>query len=168
VLATARQLGSALGVAIFVAVLGARPAGNLAGFDRAWIVVLITAAMTGLAGLATGRRLTAVPEAAARAQTAGDAVQAQLHRQPAATSAARRSPLHRIPAWLRYDRLPGHRPSSAARGETVVLRDGSAVLIRQVQSAQSSSAGSPKIHSAAQCPMAQTMGVTDSPAGVSV
>ena len=61
VLATARQLGSALGVAIFVAVLGGRPAGGLAGFDRAWIVVLVTAALTACAGLATGRRLIDVP-----------------------------------------------------------------------------------------------------------
>ena len=97
VLATARQLGSALGVAIFVAMLGAHP--GLAGFDRAWIVVLITAAMTALAGLATGRRLIRVPDMAAKAQTAGSASQARSHRQP------------------------------------VVLRDGSAVLIQPVQSA---------------------------------
>jgi MFS family permease len=58
VLATARQLGSALGVAAFVAVLGGRTASGLAGFDRAWIVVMITAAITAFAGLATGRRLT--------------------------------------------------------------------------------------------------------------
>jgi MFS family permease/GNAT superfamily N-acetyltransferase len=134
VLATARQLGSALGVAIFVAALGAHPAKGLAGFDRAWIVVLITAAMTAFAGLAIGRRLIGVPEAA-KAQTAGDAWQARLHRQQIATSAARRSPLHPISAWLRSDRLLGHRPPPAARGKTVVLRDGSAVLIREVQSA---------------------------------
>ena len=73
VLATARQLGSALGVAIFVAVLGAHPATGLAGFDRAWIVVLITAAMTAFAGLATGRQLSHVP-AAAKADTAADAL----------------------------------------------------------------------------------------------
>ena len=71
VLATARQLGSALGVAIFVAVFVARPASSLAGFDRAWIVVLITAAMTAFAGLATGRQLRYVP-AAAKADTAAD------------------------------------------------------------------------------------------------
>ena len=135
VLATARQLGSALGVAIFVAALGAHPAKGLAGFDRAWIVVLITAAMTAFAGLATGRRLVRVPEVAAKAETAGDAVQARLHRQQTATSAARRSPLHWIPAWLRPDRLLDHRPPPTARGKTVVLRDGSAVLIRQVHSA---------------------------------
>ena len=86
VLATARQLGSALGVAIFVAILGAHPARGLAGFDRAWTVVLITAAMTAFAGLATGRRLIR----AADADTPG-------------------------------------------RGKTVVLRDGSAVLVRPVQ-----------------------------------
>ena len=86
VLATARQLGSALGVAIFVAILGAHPARGLAGFDRAWTVVLITAAMTAFAGLATGRRLIRAAEADA----------------------------------------PG-------RGKTVVLRDGSAVLVRPVQ-----------------------------------
>lgn len=91
VLTMARQLGSALGVATFVAMLGTSPATGLAGLDRAWIVVLITAAMTGCAGLATRRR------------------------------------------WSRFDRLTGHRPPPAARGKTVVLRDGSAVLIRQIQ-----------------------------------
>jgi EmrB/QacA subfamily drug resistance transporter len=100
VLATARQLGAALGVAIFVAVLGARPASSLAGFDRAWIIVLTTAAMTAVAGLAAGQRV-----------------------------------LRWIPAWSRSDRLLGHRPPPAARAKTVVLRDGSAVLIRQVQRA---------------------------------
>jgi EmrB/QacA subfamily drug resistance transporter len=135
VLATARQLGAALGVAIFVAVLGAHPASSLAGFDRAWIVVLITAAMTAFAGLAIGRRLTCVPELAARAETAGDALRAPLHRQPTATSAARRSPLHWIRTWLRSERRLGHRPPPAARGKMVVLRDGSKVLIRQVQRA---------------------------------
>jgi RimJ/RimL family protein N-acetyltransferase len=93
VMATARQLGSALGVAIFVAVFGTRPAGDLAGFDHAWIIVLITAAVTALAGLA-GPRLIRV-----------------------------------------RDRRPGHWLLPAARGKTVVLRDGSAVLIRQVHSA---------------------------------
>jgi hypothetical protein len=56
VLAMARQLGSALGVAVVVAVLGARPAGNLAGLDRAWMVVLAAAALTAAAGLAAGQR----------------------------------------------------------------------------------------------------------------
>ena len=118
VLAMARQLGSALGVAIFMAVFGAHPAGGLTGFDRAWIVVLVTAAMTASAGLATGRRLIRLPEAAAKAGTAGDAWQARLHRQQTATSAARRSPLHRIPAWLRPDRPLGHRlpPAAGASG----------------------------------------------------
>ena len=73
VLAAARQLGSALGVAIFVAVLGGHTASGLAGFDRAWIVVVITAAITAFAGLATGRRPTGIPEVAASAEIAGDA-----------------------------------------------------------------------------------------------
>ena len=84
VLATARQLGSALGVAIFVAVLGGGAATGLAGFDRAWTVVVITAAITAFAGLATGRRLTGVPEMAATAATTGHAVQARLHANQAA------------------------------------------------------------------------------------
>jgi EmrB/QacA subfamily drug resistance transporter len=83
VLSMARQLGSAVGVAVFVAVLGDRPTGGLAGFHRAWIVVLIMATMTAAAGLAAGRgagsisRLTAArtaPEAGpepANAQHAG-------------------------------------------------------------------------------------------------
>jgi EmrB/QacA subfamily drug resistance transporter len=91
VLATARQLGAALGVAIFVAVLGAHPAKGLAGLDRAWTVVLITAVLTAFAGLATGRRLIRVRV---------------RHRQP-----------------------------PAAQAKTVLLRDGSRVLIRQVQGA---------------------------------
>jgi EmrB/QacA subfamily drug resistance transporter len=85
VLATARQLGSALGVATFVAVLGGRAATGLAGFDRAWIVVVITAAITAFAGLAIGRRSAGVPEMAATAETAGHAVQARLHANQAAT-----------------------------------------------------------------------------------
>jgi len=38
-------------VAVLVAVVGDRPAGDLAGFDRAWIVVVVTAVMTAAAGL---------------------------------------------------------------------------------------------------------------------
>jgi EmrB/QacA subfamily drug resistance transporter len=72
VLATARQLGSALGVAILVAVLGGHPASGPAGFGRAWIVVLVTGALTACAGLATGRRLIDVP-VTVRAGTAGHA-----------------------------------------------------------------------------------------------
>jgi hypothetical protein len=51
VLSMGRQLGSAVGVAVLVAVVGDRPAGDLAGFDRAWIVVVVTAVMTAAAGL---------------------------------------------------------------------------------------------------------------------
>jgi EmrB/QacA subfamily drug resistance transporter len=56
VLSMSRQLGSAVGVAVLVAVLGNHPAGDLAGFSRAWIVVLVTATITAAAGLAAGRR----------------------------------------------------------------------------------------------------------------
>ena len=55
VLATARQLGAAVDVAAFVAVLGGRAASGLAGLDRAWMIVVITAALTAVAGLGTGR-----------------------------------------------------------------------------------------------------------------
>jgi MFS family permease len=41
-------------------VLGDRPAGDLAGFHRAWIVVLITATMTAAAGLAAGRGASSI------------------------------------------------------------------------------------------------------------
>jgi EmrB/QacA subfamily drug resistance transporter len=135
VLATARQIGAALGVAIFVAVLGTRPAGDPARLDRAWIVVLITAATTAFAGLAVGRRLTRATEVTVKAETAGDVVPSRSHRQRTAAFAGSSSPLQRIPAWLQFDRLPSHRLPPAARGKTVVLRDKSKVWIRQVQRA---------------------------------
>ncbi len=73
VLATARQLGSALGVAAFVAVLSGRAGSGLAGLDRAWMIVVITAAITAVAGLGAARRPAAIPAAAVRAETADDA-----------------------------------------------------------------------------------------------
>jgi len=53
----------------------------------------------------------------------------------AGTPVAPRSPLRWIPGWLRpgWSRLPGHRPRPAVTGRPVALRDGSKVLIRQVQ-----------------------------------
>ena len=50
---------------------------------------------------------------------------------------APRSPLRWIPYWLRPNgsRLPGYRPRAAVTGRLVKLRDGSKVLIRQVQPA---------------------------------
>jgi EmrB/QacA subfamily drug resistance transporter len=84
VLSMGRQLGSAVGVAVLVAVLGDRPAGHLAGFDRAWIVVLVTAAMTAAAGLAAGHRLDRVTQPAAT-KTAPEA-------DPAGQPAGRRAP----------------------------------------------------------------------------
>src|SRR5215470_2258490 len=59
------------------------------------------------------------------------------HAVAAGTSVARRSPPRWIPGWLRpgRSRLPGHRSRAAVRGRPVKLRDGSKVLIRQVQPA---------------------------------
>ena len=73
----------------------------------------------------------------AQAETDRRARQARLHRQQAGMPGARRSPLRRRPAWLRAgrSRLLGHWPRSAVTGRPAVLRDGSTVLIRQVQSA---------------------------------
>jgi len=51
VLTMARQLGSAFGVALLVAVLHAEHAADLSGLRRVWLVVLATAAMTALVGL---------------------------------------------------------------------------------------------------------------------
>jgi RimJ/RimL family protein N-acetyltransferase len=73
-----------------VAAVGAGAARGTAGLDRAWTVVVVTAAGTAFAGLAAGRRLIPVREPAASAGTAG---------------------------------------------RTVMLRDGSAVLVRPVQAA---------------------------------
>src|SRR5512140_2496134 len=73
----------------------------------------------------------------ARAETARQARQARLHRLRDGAGAARRSPRHWRPAWLRPGRSRplGHRPGSAVTGRPVVLRDGSTVLIRPVRSA---------------------------------
>src|SRR5215467_1923649 len=50
---------------------------------------------------------------------------------------APRSPFRQIPGWLRPggSRLLGHRSRAAVAGRPVTLRDGSTVLIRQVQPA---------------------------------
>jgi RimJ/RimL family protein N-acetyltransferase len=84
------------------------------------------------AGLTRERRNTLLSEAEAGRQ----ARQARLYRQRTGTSGARRSLLRWLSGWLR----PGRgdimrRPRRAARGKRVVLRDGSEVLIRPVQSA---------------------------------
>jgi RimJ/RimL family protein N-acetyltransferase len=58
------------------------------------------------------------------------------HPVAARTPVARRSPLRQIPGWLRIgqSRLAGHRPRPTGTTGLVALRDGAAVLIRQVQS----------------------------------
>jgi RimJ/RimL family protein N-acetyltransferase len=58
------------------------------------------------------------------------------HSVAAGTPVVPRSPLRWIPNWLRpgWSRLLGHRPRPAVKGRPVALRDGSKVLIRQVQS----------------------------------
>jgi RimJ/RimL family protein N-acetyltransferase len=73
----------------------------------------------------------------AEAETTRRARQARSYRQRAGTSGARRSLMCWIPNWLQPDqnRLLGHRPLPAVKGKPVVLRDGSKVLIRQVQRA---------------------------------
>jgi RimJ/RimL family protein N-acetyltransferase len=64
------------------------------------------------------------------------AFRARLHRQRTGTSGAGRSPLRWLPAWLRPGRGGIMRlPRPGAEGKRVVLRDGSEVLIRQVQRA---------------------------------
>jgi MFS family permease len=60
----ARQIGFAVGVAVFVAVIGAphSAAARLVGFRHGWIVIAGTAFAAGLAGLALDlRRRAAVP-----------------------------------------------------------------------------------------------------------
>jgi RimJ/RimL family protein N-acetyltransferase len=57
------------------------------------------------------------------------------HCVAAGTPVAPGSPLCRVPHWLRpgWRRLLGHRPRPPVTGRPVALRDGSKVLIRQVQ-----------------------------------
>src|SRR5438067_2484673 len=71
----------------------------------------------------------------AQADAARLARQARAGRPRAGAPVARRSPRHWLPGRLRpgWSRPFGHRPESAVNGGQVVLRDGSTVLIRQVQ-----------------------------------
>lgn len=71
----------------------------------------------------------------AAAQAARRARQARRHRQPGRVSGIRTTPPRRLLPWLQRRSLrPGGPPRLAAEGTPVVLRDGSAVLIRQVRS----------------------------------
>jgi RimJ/RimL family protein N-acetyltransferase len=69
----------------------------------------------------------------AEADAARRARQARSHRQWPGMPAARQRPIHKLAAWL----LPGWRsgPRYTARGMPTVLRDGSEVLIRPVETA---------------------------------
>jgi len=81
--------------------------------------------------LARGRSSALVAEA----EAAGRARQARQHRKRAGASGARRSPLSRLFRWLRPARARWPAPPGRAAAGRVVLPDGSAVLIRQVRSA---------------------------------
>src|SRR6516162_11715232 len=71
----------------------------------------------------------------AEAEAAPRARQARRHRHPSRASGTRTTPLRRLLPWLQGRSLrPGGPPRLAAEGTPVVLRDGSAVLIRQVRS----------------------------------
>jgi RimJ/RimL family protein N-acetyltransferase len=65
----------------------------------------------------------------------GVSQQARAQRRCAGSSAARRPTLQRLAGWLRpgRSRQPGRQAGPGASGQRVMLRDGSAVLIRQVQ-----------------------------------
>jgi RimJ/RimL family protein N-acetyltransferase len=65
----------------------------------------------------------------------GMSQQERAQRRCAGSSAARRPPLCRLAGWLQpgRSRLPGRQPGPEASGQRVMLRDRSAVLIRQVQ-----------------------------------
>src|SRR5262249_12900685 len=83
------------------------------------------------AALAHERASTFLTEAQAHRR----ARQARPGRPRAGTSPARRAPLGLLARWLRpsWRRLPAQRPRPVAEGTPAVLRDGSAVLIRQVR-----------------------------------
>jgi len=56
VLSASRQVGAALGVAILVALLGsAAIVGTADDFDKAWLMIAVSAAVAGLAALGIGR-----------------------------------------------------------------------------------------------------------------
>jgi EmrB/QacA subfamily drug resistance transporter len=52
---TFRQIGAALGISALIAILGASKAGGLSAFHRAWWLMALTGALSGVLGLALGR-----------------------------------------------------------------------------------------------------------------
>ena len=70
----------------------------------------------------------------AAAKTARQARQARRHRRPGRASGTGTTPLRRLLPWLQGRSPRPGPPRPAAEGTPVVLRDGSAVLIRQVRS----------------------------------
>ena len=86
-----------------------------------------------LAALAREQSGTFLAEA--EAEAARRARQARRHRQPGRASGTRTTPPHRLlPCVPGRSLRPGGPPRPAAEGTPIVLRDGSAVLIRQVRS----------------------------------
>ena len=84
---------------------------------------------------ALARERSGTFQAEAEAEAARRAGQARRHRQPGRASGTRTTPLRRLLPWLQgRSPRPGGPPRPAAEGTPVVLRDGSAVLIRQVRS----------------------------------
>src|SRR5262249_54916369 len=76
------------------------------------------------------------PMLAVRSVTCMSSVTTPARPGAAGPPATRRSPLRGIPGWLRpaRSRLAGHRPRPTVKTRLVALRDGSAVLLRQVRS----------------------------------
>ncbi len=67
VLAMARQLGSSLGVALLVVLLGSTGVLSTTGFDRVWLLTIASAVLTGLAALRLPRSARHVAVYATRA-----------------------------------------------------------------------------------------------------
>ena len=72
VLSASRQVGAALGVAILIALLGSAAIGGTAeDFDKAWLMIAVTAAIAGAIALTIGRAGQTVPEGGGSENTQG-------------------------------------------------------------------------------------------------